>query len=168
MGGLAYLGSGVRSKFSIKVYAVAVYCNDKTKVSSRARTIAPPARPQILSNVTGHTTPQLLDPSTEKTIRVVMARNLGQSKFFAGLRAGVTPRMNGSDLSKIDDFIALNPPGDFKAGDVVTMALSSGCMHFTSSLGADGKVESEAFCEAMADLYLGDDPVSPALKEALK
>ena len=173
-----FLGAGVRYKFGVaKIYAVGVYSSDKS---------------------------ELLDPSTSKTIRVVMARSVGQAKFFAGLREGVEPRMKGRDLSKVDEFIELNPPGDFNAGgedrrgakrqvtrarsrallftmytspllqlaslvaDVVTMALSGGTMHYTSSRGADGKIESATFVNAMADLYLGEDPVAPTLKEALK
>ena len=34
--------------------------------------------------------------------------------------------------------------------------------------GAEGKVESDVFCAAMADLFLGEDPVSPTLKAAIK
>ena len=66
---------------------------------------------------------RLLDPAAVKILRIVLVRNLAKDQFFGAIKKGLKPRMKGRDLSKIDEFLAMNPVHKVQYGDVATMFL---------------------------------------------
>ena len=96
-------GTGVRVKWGlIKVYAVGTY-------------IDPLAMSAIKTNDKA-IEQALLDPNYPRTIRIVMNRALSIDKYTSAIVEALTPRMNGEDLDKLDEFKALNPPVDLIQG----------------------------------------------------
>lgn len=96
-------GTGVRVKWGlIKVYAVGTY-------------IDPLAMSAIKTNDKA-IKQALLDPNYPRTIRIVMNRALSIDKYTSAIVEALTPRMNGEDLDKLDEFKALNPPVDLMKG----------------------------------------------------
>ena len=96
-------GTGVRVKWGlIKVYAVGTY-------------IDPLAMSAVKTNDKA-IEQALLDPNYPRTIRIVMNRALSIDKYTSAIVEALTPRMNGEDLDKLDEFKALNPPVDLIQG----------------------------------------------------
>lgn len=104
-------GTGVRVKWGlIKVYAVGTY-------------IDPLAMSAINTNEKA-IEQALLDPNYPRTIRIVMNRALSIDKYTSAIVEALTPRMNGEDLDKLDEFKALNPPVDLVQGTSDSSQLS--------------------------------------------
>jgi hypothetical protein len=61
----------------------------------------------------------------------------------------------------------MNPPGDLKEGSEMIMTIRGDTMTYRSSEGGMGIVKSAQFTKALADVYFGKDPVSPALKTSV-
>jgi len=141
--GQPFCGAGVRVKYGfVKVYAVGIYSNGKS-------------------------IEELLDQNTDITIRIVMNRGLSVEKYTAAIAEALEPRMKGEDMHKLEDFKKLQPPGDMPEGAENVMTIKGDTMHFRSSLGGLGSIKSSVLCAALRDVYLGADPVSPALKKNL-
>jgi hypothetical protein len=96
-------GTGVRVKWGlIKVYAVGTY-------------IDPLAMSAVKTNDKA-IQEALLDPNYPRTIRIVMNRALSIDKYTSAIVEALTPRMNGEDLDKLEEFKALNPAVDLVQG----------------------------------------------------
>ena len=96
-------GTGVRVKWGlIKVYAVGTYIDPlaMSAVKTNDQAIAQ----------------ALLDPNYPRTIRIVMNRALSIDKYTSAIVEALTPRMNGQDLDKLDEFKKLNPAVDLVQG----------------------------------------------------
>jgi hypothetical protein len=107
----------------------------------------------------------LLDPSYPRTIRIVMNRSLSIDKYTAAIVEALTPRMNGQDLDKLEEFKAMNPKVDLVEGAEMEMTIRGHIMLYKNALGGVGQIDSRVFCEALCDVYYGKDPVSPGHKE---
>jgi hypothetical protein len=153
--GLTFTGAGVRVKYGfVKVYAVGAYV-DVAQVAS----LKGASDDDIAS--------ALCSKAVNKTIRIVMNRGLAVDKYMAAINEAIQPRMNGKDLECLDKFKAMNPPGELKEGDEMIMTLSGNTMNYRSSAGGIGKIDSEVFVNALADVYFGKDCVSKPAKDAI-
>lgn len=148
--GLTFVGAGVRVKYGfVKVYAVGTYVD-----------------PVLLKGMgPADVDKALLDPGVSKTIRIVMNRGLSVEKYSAAIVEALKPRMNGQDLEKLEEFKAMNPPGDLIEGSELIMTIRGGdVMMYRTAAGMLGIIRSEIFCRAMCDVFYGSDPVSPPHK----
>jgi hypothetical protein len=107
----------------------------------------------------------LLDPMYPRTIRIVMNRGLSIDKYTAAIVEALSPRMNGEDTNKLEEFKKLNPPVDLIEGAEMEMTIRGNTMLYKNSVGGIGQIQSEVFCRALCDVYYGADPVSPGHKE---
>lgn len=145
-------GTGVRVKWGlIKVYAVGTY-------------IDPLAMSAIKSNEKA-IEQALLDPNYPRTIRIVMNRALSIDKYTSAIVEALTPRMNGEDLDKLDEFKALNPPVDLIQGAEIEMTIRGDTLLYKNAVGGVGSIRSSVFCRALCETYYGSDPVSPTHKD---
>lgn len=150
---MTFVGCGVRVKYGfVKVYAVGTYMD-------------PIAMSAVKSSSPQEIQKALLDPTYPRTIRIVMNRGLSIEKYTAAIVEALGPRMNGQDIEKLEEFKKLNPPVDLVEGAVMEMTIRGNFMLYKNALGGVGQIDSRAFCEALCDVYYGDDPVSPGHKE---
>lgn len=93
-----------------------------------------------------------------------MNRGLSVDKFIAAIVEAVEPRLKGQNLETLDQFKEIFPKVDLQEGDEVEMTLRGDTLLLKTALTV-ATIQSRAFTEAMCDVYFGDDPVSPTLKE---
>jgi len=174
--GLRCLGAGVREKkiaiINVKVYAVALYVD------------APAAKAALAAGQC------LLRGDFKKRVTVTMARKVDGPTFWSALEEAVTPRISqiATDQATAEDedgnFMAsvaeaaevnedrarevLQALGDFisagtlDTGSVLSLTWSPGGALAASFGGEVREFESAEFCQALFDVYVGSDPVSPA------
>ena len=138
----------------MKVYAVGAYV-DKPDVLD------------VIGKSEAEISAKLCDYNTPKTIRIVMNRGLSVEKYMAAIMEAIEPRMEGIDLHCLKEFKNMNPPGDLKEGDEMIMTLRGDTFSYRSSQGGMGMIKSVQFSKALADVYFGKNPVSPALKASV-
>jgi len=63
--------------------------------------------------------------------------------------------------------MSVDPPQDLKEGDEIKMTVIGDSLHYRTAGGGGGTIKSLALTAAMCDVYYGEDPVSPAHKEAV-
>ncbi len=147
-------GTGVRVKWGlIKVYAVGTYIDPLAMSAVKTND---PAIAQAL-----------LDPNYPRTIRIVMNRALSIDKYTSAIVEALTPRMNGEDLDKLDEFKKLNPKVDLVKNAEIEMTIRGDTLLYKNAIGGVGSIRSAVFCRALCDTYYGTDPVSPSHKESV-
>lgn len=150
---LTFVGCGVRVKWRfVKVYAVGTY-------------IDPIAMQGIQKEDIASIQKALLNPMYPRTIRIVMNRALSIDKFTSGIMESLEPRMRGKDLDKLEEFKKLNPNVDLLEGSEMEMTIRGDTMLFKNAMGVVGVIRSQVFCDALCDVYFGNDPVSPVHKD---
>jgi hypothetical protein len=153
--GMQYVGSGVRVKYGfVKVYAVGTY-------------VDPTAMAAIKNSGEPEISKALLNPMYPRTIRIVMNRGLSIEKYNAAIVEALEPRMKGQDLEKLEEFKMLNPAVDLVEGAEIEMTVRGNVLLYKNALGGVGQIDSQVFCEALCDLYYGDDSVSPGHRESV-
>ena len=151
--GMTLAGVGVRIKYVfVKVYAVGTYLD-------------PIAMAAVKNSSPDQIEKALLDPTYPRTIRIVMNRGLSVDKFIAAIVEAIEPRLNGQNLETLDEFKKLFPPVDLVEGAEVEMTIRGDMLLLKNATGGVGTIKSQAFTEAMCDVYYGDDAVSPTMKE---
>ena len=94
-----------------------------------------------------------------------MNRGLATDKFIAAIVEAVEPRLKGKNLDTLEEFKGIFTPGvDLAEGDEVEMTIRGDKLLLKTALGV-GEITSRPFTEAMCDVYFGEEPVSPTLKE---
>ncbi len=144
-------GTGVRSKFMFKVYALGLYL--PRKAADAAQAIA---------------------QSGPKRIRIVTLRDVGAEVFLEGLTKGVEKNHSAAEMAalkaRLETFSAtLKGLGELTKGSVVTLDLLPGGVTQLSANGAPlGKaIAGEDFYRALLRVWLGDNPVQGDLKRSL-
>uniref|UniRef100_A0A7S1SL99 Chalcone isomerase domain-containing protein n=1 Tax=Tetraselmis chuii TaxID=63592 RepID=A0A7S1SL99_9CHLO len=179
--GLTCLGAGVREKkvafVGVKVYSVALY------VDEAAASVA-------LQGGSG-----LMDARVEKMLSIKMARKVDGPTFWEALNEAVLPRIaqiatnqataedeEGNFMADVaeaaevkeeaaqdaaEELGAFLQTATLEKGTEVTLRCSpDGELHVAVD-GGDGKTFASAeLCEAIFDIYLGDDPISPTAYSA--
>lgn len=149
--GFSFMGCGVRIKYVfVKVYAVGAYL-----------------RPDDFAGMKDDAAieKKLLDPNTHKVIRIVMNRSMTMDKYNDAIVEALTPRMNGQDMEKLDEFKKLNPSGNLDKDTELLMTIRGDTLLYKNAQGNVGTIHSEVFTKAMCDVYFGDSPVSPPAKK---
>ena len=130
---MTFVGCGVRVKWRfVKVYAVGTY-------------VDPIAFDYVKKYGETEIVKALLDPQFPRTIRVVMNRTVTMEKYMAAIIDALTPRMNGEDLDKLEDFKKLNPSGDLVEGAVMEMTIRGDTLLYRNSAGTVGAIHSIVF-----------------------
>merc|ERR1712176_241898 len=109
----------------------------------------------------------LMDPTTPRVIRIVMNRGLSIEKYTSVIVESLTPRMNGQDLDKLEQFKNMNPATDLTEGSVMEMTIHGDKFTYKNSVGLVNELTSGVFTRALCDVYFGADPASPTLKESV-
>jgi hypothetical protein len=155
--GMNFLGCGVRIKWGlVKVYAVAAYMDTN---SMKGLGIKGKSNDNILKT--------LMDPSLPRVIRIVMNRGLSIEKYTSVIVESLTPRMNGQDLDKLEQFKKMNPATDLTEGSVMEMTIHGDKFTYRNSVGLVNELTSGIFTRALCDVYFGADPASPTLKNSV-
>ncbi|CAI5976137.1 unnamed protein product [Closterium sp. NIES-65] len=167
---LSLLGTGVREKklgpLAVKVYGVGVY-----------------AEPQLLDVLAGWKGKPadkafydaIASTPCEKSIVIVLARNVGSDQFWNALTEELAPRLTaaGEGLGDLDAFGQLFKDRSLKknTGVYITWRQPSTLqVAFADDVTAGGApsaasatFESPGLLAALFDIYLGGEPVSPSL-----
>lgn len=152
---MSLAGVGVRIKYIfVKVYAVGTYLD-------------PVAMMAVKKGSQADIEKALLDPTYPRTIRIVMNRGLSIDKYTAAIVESVEPRLKGQELETLEEFKKLNPPVDLVEGAELEMTIRGDTLLYKNAVGGVGTIRSRRFCEAMCDVYYGEDPVSPTHKESV-
>jgi len=152
--GMSLAGVGVRIKYVfVKVYAVGAYFDPIAMMAVKKGNQAEIER-------------ALLDPTYPRTIRIVMNRGLSVSKFIDAIVEAVEPRLKGKHLETLEEFKELFPKVDLIEGDEVELTIRGEVLLLKTALGV-GTITSRSFTAAMCDVYFGNEPVSPTLKESV-
>ena len=65
----------------------------------------------------------------------------------------------------MEAFKKLNPPVDLVEGAEIEMTIRGDTLLYKNAVGGVGSMRSRKFCEALCDVYYGEEPVSPDHKE---
>ncbi|CAI5958750.1 unnamed protein product [Closterium sp. NIES-64] len=171
---LSLLGTGVREKklgpLAVKVYGVGVY-----------------AEPQLLDVLAGWKGKPadkafydaIASTPCEKSIVIVLARNVGSDQFWNALTEELAPRLTaaGEGLGDLDAFGQLFKDRSLKknTGVYITWRQPSTLqVAFADDVTAGGApsaasatFESPGLLAALFDIYLGGEPVSPSLVQSI-
>merc|ERR1712183_292528 len=101
-----------------------------------------------------------LDPMYPRSTRIVMNRGLSIDKYNSAIVEALRPRMNGQDLECLEKFKKMNPPIDLVEGAVLEMTIRGNTMLYKNCTGGIDQIQSDVFCQALCDIYYGNDPVS--------
>ena len=67
----------------------------------------------------------------------------------------------------MEEFKALDPPVDLVEGAEIEMTTRGDTLLYKNAVGGVGSLKSRIFCEALCDVYYGNDPVSPTHKDSV-
>ena len=143
-------GAGVRSKFVVKVYVIALYLSEKA-----------------------HTAEAVLVGNGAKRISLQMVRDVSGKLFFDGLNASILANHSAAEMvalePKVDrllKFISTIP--ELKKGETINLDYLPGLGTKIIINGVDkGVIEGIDFNRALLKIWLGQKPVNKALKQVL-
>ena len=107
-----------------------------------------------------------------RCLRAVLAMELSRDKYNAAISEAVHPRMarhGAAGAAALARFDALSAelPASLAKGLAIELHLApGGALTLRAGGAAIGAMESRELCDALRDVYLGADPVSPPMKEA--
>ena len=61
----------------------------------------------------------------------------------------------------------MNPLVNLVTGAEIEMTIRGDTLLYKNAMGGVGQLKSRVFCQALCDVYYGEDPVSPDHKEAV-
>jgi len=139
------VGTGVRTKFRVKVYVVGVYVSKQDYLQDAEA--------------------KLNDPSTPCTLIITLVRSLTSSKMISGLTSAILPLM-ASDKDKCKEFEGFNPKEhNFEAGAVMRFDVKENVCTYTHPNGKVHALASREFCKALKGIYFGSNGVIGGLKD---
>ena len=148
---LSLAGAGVRVKFwVVKVYAVGLYF-DAAKLKGQSTSELPPVA------------------DVPALVRITLAMELPREKYNDAIKEQVEPRMlEKNATADFEAFVNLSNqlPPTLAKGMAIDLHLDSGTLSLVADEQRVGTVVSSALCDALADVYMGSDPVSPTAKQA--
>jgi long-chain acyl-CoA synthetase len=141
-------GAGVRTRLFFKVYVAALYAPKKSKVAAT-----------------------LIDSREPRRIVLHLLRDLDADTLFGALQEGLRKNLGEAELVRLkpdtDQFEQLmRGIGNARKGDIITIDFTD-----TTNVGfngqARGSVGGADFARALLKVWLGEQPVDAALKQAL-
>ncbi|XP_065861652.1 fatty-acid-binding protein 3, chloroplastic isoform X2 [Euphorbia lathyris] len=178
---LALLGTGYREKvfaiIGVKVYAAGLYANESMlstltcwKGKSASELQQNPALFSTIFQVSANAA------SAEKSLQIVLVRDVDGKTFWDALDDAVSPRIEGPtpvDESALSTFRSIFEGQPLKKGTFIflTWLDSSRMLICISSDGmpssVDATIESKNVSFALFDVFFGDATVSPSLKASV-
>ncbi|KAG6548003.1 hypothetical protein Mapa_010437 [Marchantia paleacea] len=176
---LVLAGVGVREKkiafLKVKVYAIGLYV-DPAAISSleawKSKGSSELVKDESFSKA-------LIDVPFEKSLRIVLARDVDGATFWGALGETLAPRLKAAGAGAAGEQ-ALNSLGDvfknrpLKDKTVVFLTWTQpSTLHISiapeggSPSAPDASIESAALLSRLFDVYLGKDPVSPSAKASI-
>ncbi|KAG6547343.1 hypothetical protein Mapa_011280 [Marchantia paleacea] len=177
---LVLAGAGVRVKkifaaVKVKVYAVGLYV-DPSAVSSleawKSKGTSEIEKDESFSKT-------LIDLPVEKSLRIVLARDIEGAQFWGALGEALAPRLKAAGAGAAGEQ-ALNSFGDvfknraLKERTVILLTWTQpSTLHISiapeggSPSAPDASIESAALLSSLYDVYLGKNPVSPSAKASI-
>lgn len=141
-------GAGVRTRLFFKVYVAALYAPKKTNAAAA-----------------------LIDAREPRRIVLHLLRDLDADTLFGALQEGLRKNLAEAELARLkadtDQFERLmRGIGNARKGDVITLDFAEATgVAFNGQ--ARGSVGGADFARALLKVWLGDQPVDAALKQAL-
>jgi hypothetical protein len=148
-GALALNGWGVRRRFGVDVYEVALYAQDRSNSPADHLTLAKRSR-----------------------LAIRFLRELDNEQFTRVLLAALKERVNMTETPTMVDTMlkfseVFSSVPVFKVGDQVTVTISGGGrMDFTINGDSKGfkPITEAALARGLLSIYVGDKPIDPELK----
>ncbi|KAM1278795.1 hypothetical protein ACFX2I_030972 [Malus domestica] len=173
---LTLLGTGYREKvfaiIGVKVYAAGLYANQSILNSLNAWKGRSTAEIQEDSSLFSSI---FLSPSV-KSLQIVLVRDVDGKTFWDALNDAISPRIKSPtpvDESALSTFRSIFQGQPLKKGTFIflTWPDPSKMLVCISSdglpSGVDAEIESENVAFALFDVFFGDTPVSPSLKDSV-
>ncbi|KAG6544006.1 hypothetical protein Mapa_014529 [Marchantia paleacea] len=176
---LVLAGAGVREKkiafLKVKVYAVGLYV-DPGAISSleawKSKGTSELEKDESFFKA-------LIDIPVEKSLRIVLARDIEGAQFWGALGEALAPRLKAAGAGAAGEQ-ALNSFGDvfknrpLKDKTVIFLTWTQpSTLHISitpegrSPSAPDASIDSVALLSSLYDVYLGKDPVSPSAKASI-
>ncbi|PIA41461.1 hypothetical protein AQUCO_02200109v1 [Aquilegia coerulea] len=173
---LSLLATGYREKVfaivGVKVYAVGLYTNvsiTKSLKAWKSRTEAEFQKDSSFFN-------SIYRAPTEKTLQIVMVRDIDGKTFWDALDSAISPRIKAptpADESALSTFRIIFQQRSLKKGTLVFLTWLDPSKMLVS-ISADGSpstvdatIEATNVNLAFFNIFFGDAPVSPSLKAAV-
>lgn len=172
---LALLGTGYREKvfaiIGVKVYAAGLYVNPS--ILSTLSTWKGQSASEIQENSALFSS--IFQAPLEKSLQIVLVRDIDGKTFWDALDDAISPRTKTAtpvDESALSTFRSIFQGRSLKKGTLIflTWLNPSKMLVCVSSDGipssVDATIESENVTSALFDVFFGDAPVSPSLKNS--
>lgn len=165
--GLQLMGTGVRTKGPIKVYATALYVAPLAcKVSSLRK-----YKGKEVSGVGKAFYQDLVAASFAKCVVLKMAMGVSKEKLVGALSDSLLPRMasNKKDVTPFSDALLEGckryaAGGKASKGTELAFGMVGGKLSVKVNGNQVGSIKSNALCKALLQCYMDDKSVSPSLK----
>lgn len=169
-GALGLLGVGVRTKtfLKVKVYAAGLYAD-----TAALKAVLTPYRGKPAGDLSkdAEVRKLMLGDGFEKSIRLVMARDVDGDDMAEAFSESVEPRVareGAGAVRALATFKSYFRMDEVKEGSDLVFTWGKGGKFTTAIAGRTmGTIESEAFCRAFYEVFLGSGAVSPALKSSV-
>lgn len=172
---LSLLGTGYREKvfaiIGVKVYAAGLYVNPS--ILSTLSTWKGQSASEIQENSALFSL--IFQAPLEKSLQIVLVRDIDGKTFWDALDDAISPRIKTAtpvDESALSTFRSIFQGRSLKKGTLIflTWLNTSKMLVCVSSDGipssVDATIESENVTSALFDVFFGDAPVSPSLKNS--
>ncbi len=167
------LGTGAREKtvFKVNVYALGVYADLTTAVPALKKAAGTLERKKALKD--GGFQQVLLSDEVGKTLRWVMARDVGGEDIAAAFQDSVEPRVKALAKTEAEQKAAAAALQQFRGyfqseltegTELVFHWEPGGRLHTMVGGVKKGTIVNLTLCAAIFDVYLGADPISSAAK----
>ncbi|KAH7512755.1 hypothetical protein FEM48_Zijuj12G0124000 [Ziziphus jujuba var. spinosa] len=173
---LTLLGTGFREKvfaiIGVKVYAAGLYVN--SSILSKLNSWKGLSAAEIKEDSSLFST--IFQSSLEKSLQIVLVRDVDGKTFWDALDDAISPRIKSPspvDESGLSTFRSIFEGRPLKKGTFIflTWLDPSKMLVSVSSNGlpssVDATIESGNVCFSLFDIFFGDAPVSPSLKDSV-
>ncbi|XP_050220144.1 fatty-acid-binding protein 3, chloroplastic [Mercurialis annua] len=173
---LSLIGTGYREKvfaiIGVKVYAAGLYVNQS--IISSLNSWKGQSGAQIKENQVFFST--IFQAQFEKTLQIVLVRDVDGNTFWDALDQAISPRIKAPtpvDATALSTFRAIFQSRPLKKGTSIFLVwLDPSKMQICISSdgmpsSVDATIESMNVNFALFDVFFGDAPVSPSLKESV-
>jgi len=142
-------GAGIRTKMMFKVYVAALYLGQKQTEASA-----------------------VISDHGSKRVSIHFLREVSSEKLLHGMDEGIADNNHSTEIASIEPQLKafrqmMTSAKKVKEGDVILLDYSPSSTQVSLNGKVLGKVDGEAFNQALLRVWLGENPVDASLKKAL-
>ncbi|CUJ84003.1 Chalcone-flavanone isomerase [Achromobacter sp. 2789STDY5608615] len=142
-------GAGLRTKFVVKVYVVALYASARSQDAAA-----------------------LINSNEPRRMRLQLLRDVDSKSLDAALQDGLRDNTHKQELAALqahaDRLSSLMAEiGSAREGDVIDLDFDARGVTITDNGKQRGRIDDPAFARALLRVWLGDNPAQSSLKKAL-